>query len=1260
MTSGGQFGIGLKDLSELHQESGAEKLAELGGVQGLAERLRVSSTRGISSSEESERKSIFGENRVPEKPPKSYLAYIRDALEDFTIRLLCVCAIFQLIVAFAVHLEEDPLSWLEGVAILLTVIIVCNIQAVQDWSKERKFRKQNAVSNQMRIEVLRDGEKKEISRYDAVVGDIIYIGVGDVLEADGVLLQAADVEIDESALTGEPEDLKKDTENEPFIFSGTAVKGGSGVFLATAVGVNSMAGKITALVRGQSVAPAAPEKVKDNDTRADDVEKGNAKEDKDVEKGDGKENKEQGCCACLPCCAKKDDEEEEGADGDDGESTSVLRVKLDAMVGKIAYFAFGSAGIATAVMVIRYVFDYHINSESEWDWKKDPNRILSAVIQGIAIVVVAVPEGLPLAVTLSLSLSMRQMLKDNNLVKHMFATETMGSATTICSDKTGTLTANRMTVVRAFVGSRELVGEHSNDKTCGKMLLADKAVSQQLKTLLCENICVTKADGADISWNAAADRWDQKGNKTDCAMLAFSDDLGVKAAELRARPIFQVPPKPGSSAGASFGLKMYTFSSSRKRSGHALPITERPDGACRLHVKGASEIILALCDEELHSDGTRRPLNDRRRKEIHKDVVDKFASQAMRTIAVAYREFEAPPDWDEEVSPERSRELTGLNAKTFKAETNLVFLGVLGIHDPIREGVPRAIKQCNGAGVDVRMVTGDHKATAIAIAKECGILRRHIDFKDVPGEALIHQYTVMTGDEFRRKVMSKDGRLNSEAFDQVWPYLRVLSRSSPEDKHTLVTGLCESELYASDRARQLRIHPDPQVVAVTGDGTNDAPALRRADVGFAMKITGTRVAQDAADILLMDDNFESVVKACMWGRNVYDSIAKFLQFQLTVNISAVTISLVGACAVKQAPLSVVQMLWVNLIMDSLGALALASEQPTEDLLKRKPYGRKKGLISYAMVWNMFGQSFYQLIVLHILLFGAAGEHAPLDDKDPDKFNWQPGGFMDIESGIGRSHHADPTAHYTLIFNCFVFMQLFNWLNCRKLNHEFNVLIGLHKNIMFCVIWILCVIVQVLFIEGAALFSGGGKGKNPGFKTVALGPAQWGLCLGCGAFSMLWYFVIAAAGRAFKPILMPVPPADEDNQFAAVTPVQQTPASDNAEVASRKNARFRKAVYSIIWAKRLTQATQARTANAATLPRSNSKTLSERSNDTGNKSSGSGKSGGSGGASRWSESKRNKADKQKAKQLSNKSMHASRSGEDPSRAGGQEPGKFTTV
>jgi Ca2+ transporting ATPase len=1087
------------------------------------------------------------------------------AMEDFTLRLLLVCAILSMGIALGFQRDEE-LSWLEGLAIILTVVAVCNIQAIQDWTKERSFRRMNAASNNMTVQVLRDGVKTDISRYDVVAGDVIMVQVGDVLEADGILINGTDVECDESALTGEPEDIKKDTEEAPFLYSGSAVKSGSGMYLATAVGTNSVNGKITALVRGLSVddtnigkcdgkwdellqqvsgevevkmrnskhpeeeagsnfsVPARPStssRVSRHSSRQSLSRQSSRQSSRPSSSSSGKQLSEEGK-------GKADNEEGQPEDGEaDSDEKSVLRGKLDAMVGRIAYFAFGSAGISTLVMLVRYVIDNHIDEDSDWDWKDDPNEILSAIVTGIAIVVVAVPEGLPLAVTLALSLSMKKMLKDNNLVKHLDATETMGSATTICSDKTGTLTQNRMTVTRTYVGGFEFVAGESKDVTCGKQFLSANNVHKDAKELFCGNIVATKAEGADIVWNDTANIWDQNGNKTDCAMLAFVNDNGISYEAERKNPIYYTPNKNGRSA---YGVKMYPFSSSRKRSGQAIPLKAGDkEGPCRLYVKGASEIVLALCTEEMGLDKSTAPMTKEKREQIQSDVVDRYADMAMRTIALAYVDFPSTPDWLEEIPTDEAEGMTGLTSKVFKAESNLTFLGVMGIIDPIREGVPRAIRQCNRAGVDVRMVTGDHKATAVAIAKDCGILRRGVDFKDEPGEPLVHKHTVLTGSMFRRLVVNKTtGKIDQSAFDQVWPHLRVLSRSSPEDKHTLVSGMNESRLCENEeKVKKLMIHPEPQVVAVTGDGTNDAPALRRADVGFAMKLTGTRVAQDAADILLMDDNFESVVKACMWGRNVYDSICKFLQFQLTVNVSAVTFCLFSACAIKRAPLSVVQMLWVNLIMDSLGALALASELPTEDLLARKPYGKKKGLLSYSMIFNIGGQSIYQLVVLIALLCHGAGPSCT-GDCDSDTFDWPKGGLLDVPSGTGRGHHDPPTQHYSIIFNAFVFMQLFNWLNARKLHHELNVFKGLLSNPLFCAIWLICVFVQVVMVEAAAV--GGGSGENKGFKTTALDSGHWLLCLLLGVFSLLWYLVIAITGRCLRPSLAKAFP-----QYICATP-----------------------------------------------------------------------------------------------------------------------------
>lgn len=415
-----------------------------------------------------------------------------------------------------------------------------------------------------------------------------------------------------------------------------------------------------------------------------------------------------------------------------------------------------------------------------------------------------------------------------------------------------------------------------------------------------------------------------------------------------------------------------------------------------------------------------------------------MASEGLRTICLAFRDFpagEPEPEWDNEND----------------IVTGLTCIAVVGIEDPVRPEVPDAIKKCQRAGITVRMVTGDNINTARAIATKCGILH--------PGE----DFLCLEGKDFNRRIRNEKGEIEQERIDKIWPKLRVLARSSPTDKHTLVKGIIDST-----------VSEQRQVVAVTGDGTNDGPALKKADVGFAMGIAGTDVAKEASDIILTDDNFTSIVKAVMWGRNVYDSISKFLQFQLTVNVVAVIVAFTGACITQDSPLKAVQMLWVNLIMDTLASLALATEPPTESLLLRKPYGRNKPLISRTMMKNILGHAFYQLVVVFTLLF--AGEK-----------------FFDIDSGRNAPLHAPPSEHYTIVFNTFVLMQLFNEINARKIHGERNVFEGIFNNAIFCTIVLGTFVVQIIIVQFG--------GKPFSCSELSIEQWLWSIFLGMG--TLLW-------------------------------------------------------------------------------------------------------------------------------------------------------------
>merc|ERR1719322_677007 len=367
-------------------------------------------------------------------------------------------------------------------------------------------------------------------------------------------------------------------------------------------------------------------------------------------------------------------------------------------------------------------------------------------------------------------------------------------------------------------------------------------------------------------------------------------------------------------------------------------------------------------------------------------------------------------------------------------------------------------KKCQGAGITVRMVTGDNVNTARSIAIKCGIIEPHKDM------------LVLDGKEFNRRIRNSKGEIEQKKLDDIWPRLRVLARSSPTDKHTLVKGIIDSE-----------VSTNREVVAVTGDGTNDGPALKKADIGFAMGIAGTDVAKEASDIILTDDNFSSIVKAVMWGRNVYDSIAKFLQFQLTVNVVAVILAFTGACVMQDSPLKAVQMLWVNLIMDTLASLALATELPTPELLLRKPYGRTKALISRTMAKNILGQALYQLVITFgIMFFGHI--------------------ILDIDNGQGAGLHAPPSQHFTMIFNAFVMMTLFNEINARKIHGQRNVLVGLFSNPIYYIIWIATFISQIIIIQfgGAA------------FTTSPLTLEQWTWCVFLGMGTLVWQQIITTS------------------------------------------------------------------------------------------------------------------------------------------------------
>ena len=687
-----------------------------------------------------------------------------------------------------------------------------------------------------------------------------------------------------------------------------------------------------------------------------------------------------------------------------------LQQKLEKLADDIGRFGLYAAIVIVAVLLIRFTIFKIITKE--WDTAEDLLKILDYFILGVLVVVLAIPEGLPLAVTLSLAFSVKKMLRDQNLVRKMEACETMGGANNICSDKTGTLTMNKMELSQVWNREVKVISTHSETHT-----EADLGTDPQYLEMF--------KIGALVNSTALLEP-EEKGSSTEIALLKFFKKMGVSYDEYREK----YEPK----------LK-FPFSSSRKR----MSVVVEYKGDAYLFIKGASEIVLKSSDSWYNTgSGEVEPISHQVNQELN-TVITKMAQNSLRTLCIGYKKLAAHDDLEKK------------NDKgVFDCEqSNITLISVIGVRDNPRKEVPGAIQKCHKAGITVRMVTGDNIITAKAIAKDIGILTEDSDAIAMEGPDFVKLVGGIVCKKCRTNrcdcptdskkakeegtEMRIDTIANGDEFDKIKDKLLVLARSRPEDKYCLVTGLRERG----------------DVVAVTGDGTNDAPALKKADVGFAMGIAGTEVAREAAAIILVDDNFNSIVAAVLWGRNIFDSIRKFVQFQLTVNVVAVTLTLLGAAIIESDILKPIQLLWINLIMDTLASLALATEEPTDELLDRKPHSRDEYIISKTMLKHIIGQSIFQLVVILFLVF--AGEYwipEYSDSYDTGVFKNDPG--MKWHNGVvggtvrsGRFYHPSGSddyfpifeehriysRHLTFVFNTFVMMQIFDFFNARKLHEE---------------------------------------------------------------------------------------------------------------------------------------------------------------------------------------------------------------------------------
>lgn len=779
----------------------------------------------------------------------------------------------------------------EGVAVCTVAVCIALTTAATDYLQIREFHNTIGQTQLANCTVVRAQLETELPVSELVVGDIVRIKTGMSVPADGVLLEAFGLKADESAVTGENDLVSK-----------------------------------RAFAQQEDGSPYLRAGTK-------------------IEEGTG---------SLLVCqVGASSTSGQLRALGSEGESHSTpLQAKLSHISNVAAVIGAVAATLVFLVLFIHII--WASGKRKGWDatsWEEFTETLMTVV----AILVVAVPEGLPLAVTLTLAYSVGKMKDQKNLVRHLRACETMGAVDQVCTDKTGTLTLNRMQVVAAYY--LDSVQMNQDDR---EFNLADLDLQQMFMQSFCLN------SDASIIYDAKGTVI-HRGNRTDCALLALSLRWKCDYAQMRRKyPIVNRVP----------------FSSKLKWMGTIV----RVETGLRVLIKGAAEAILPKCKHIYDASDAIRVLSSSRRATINREVVVPFTSRPLRTIMVAYKDIDTVED--------------------AAFDTDFTLLGIFGIEDGIRPEVPKAVQSLQEAHMTVRMVTGDSVHTAVAVAQQVGILQ------DAPS-----RYNVMEGDQFEREVATADGLhvRDLDDFARVTHELRVLARCSPTQKYLLICGL-----------RALG-----SVVAVTGDGCNDAPALRQADVGFAMNIVGTEVAKEAADIILLDDNFASIVTAATWGRHTYDSIRRFIQFQLTASLSAMILCVIGALTLSRSPLAPAQMLWVNLLMDSVAALALNAEPPADGLLMRPPHVRGESLLTADMKKTIVAGVTYQLVVLL--------------------------GMLIVDMG-------DTELHFTLVFHTFVLMQLVHEFCCRSLStREKNPCGGIWKNpTLLCVVLLsllgqLCVI-----------------------------------------------------------------------------------------------------------------------------------------------------------------------------------------------------------
>lgn len=757
---------------------------------------------GLTDEQVKQSREQHGKNVLTPPQRTSLWKLYLDKYRDPIIQILLVAAFVSLILAF---IEKN---FMETIGIFVAVFLATTVGFYFERDAAKKFNLLTALSEEQPVKVRRNGKVKEIPRHDVVVGDVVLVEVGDEVPADGELIVCNDLQINESALTGEPV-AEKSLEGggdgaypRNVILRSTMVMNGRGEFVVTAVGDATEIGKV----------------------------------------------------------AKKSTEQ-----------TSVetpLHMQLDKLAKMIS-----KVGSVVSVAAFFIFLIHDILTNPAWggkDYFYMAEIVLKYFMMAVTLIVMAVPEGLPMAITLSLALNMRRMLKSNNLVRKLHACETMGAVTVICTDKTGTLTQNKMQV-----SALEL---KQGDETL-------------LDTAIALNSTAELNDGKPI------------GNPTESALLLWLDAQGKDYEELRKQVNV---------------LKQLPFSTERKM----MATLAEVDGETYLFVKGAPEIVMKKCIIE-----------DRMLRQSAEEL-DEWQHKAMRTLAFAYKKIEA--------SIMRTSRTSTAEVVALLDANDLQLQAIAAIADPIRPDVPAAVQECRHAGIEVKVVTGDTAATALEIGKQIGVFEDEPENIGADGSLTSLDQQMITGEQW-------EALSDEEAYERAKD-IRVMSRARPTDKQRLVAMLQKRG----------------EVVAVTGDGTNDAPALHYAHVGLSLG-SGTSVAKEASDITLLDDSFKSIANAVMWGRSLYRNLQRFLFFQLVVNVAALLLVLGGSVIGTEMPLTVTQILWVNLIMDTFAALALASLPPSHEVMKDKPRKASDFIINKSIGFGILFCGIVFFLVMFALL-----------------------------------------------------------------------------------------------------------------------------------------------------------------------------------------------------------------------------------------------------------------------------------------------------